>query len=60
MGAMPRFDTYGRIAGASLIPLEELGRPRIDVIMTLSGIFRDLDALANQAVGRGCLSGRVG
>jgi magnesium chelatase subunit H len=42
MGAMPRFDTYGRIAGATLIPLEELGRPRIDVIMTLSGIFRDL------------------
>jgi magnesium chelatase subunit H len=42
MGAMPRFDTYGRIAGASLMSLEELGRPRIDVIMTLSGIFRDL------------------
>ncbi len=42
MGAVPRFDTYGRIAGASLITLEELGRPRIDVIMTLSGIFRDL------------------
>jgi len=42
MGAMPRFDSYGRIAGASLISLEELGRPRIDVIMTLSGIFRDL------------------
>jgi magnesium chelatase subunit H len=42
MGAIPRFDTYGRIAGASLISLEELGRPRIDVIMTLSGIFRDL------------------
>jgi magnesium chelatase subunit H len=42
MGAMPRFDSYGRIAGASLISLQELGRPRIDVIMTLSGIFRDL------------------
>ena len=42
MGAAPRFDSYGRIAGASLISLEELGRPRIDVIMTLSGIFRDL------------------
>jgi magnesium chelatase subunit H len=42
MGAVPRFDSYGRIAGASLISLEELGRPRIDVIMTLSGIFRDL------------------
>ena len=42
MGALPRFDSYGRIAGASLIPLETLGRPRIDVVMTLSGIFRDL------------------
>ena len=42
MGALPRFDSYGRIAGASLIPLAELGRPRIDVLITLSGIFRDL------------------
>ncbi len=42
MGAIPRFDSYGRIAGASLIPLTELGRPRIDVVITLSGIFRDL------------------
>ncbi|SOB90846.1 cobaltochelatase CobN subunit [Rhodobacter sp. JA431] len=42
MGARPRFDTYGRLAGAELIPLSELGRPRIDVVMTLSGIFRDL------------------
>ncbi len=42
MGAKPRFDSFGRLCGADLIPLEELGRPRIDVIMTLSGIFRDL------------------
>jgi len=42
MGALPRFDSYGRIAGASLIPLGELGRPRVDVVITLSGIFRDL------------------
>ncbi len=42
MGARPRFDNYGRLAGADLVPLEELGRPRIDVVMTLSGIFRDL------------------
>ena len=42
MGALPRFDSFGRIAGASLIDLEQLGRPRIDVVMTLSGIFRDL------------------
>ncbi|MBF9039459.1 magnesium chelatase subunit H [Rhodobacterales bacterium LSUCC0387] len=42
MGAIPRFDGYGRLCGADLIPLAELGRPRIDVVMTLSGIFRDL------------------
>jgi magnesium chelatase subunit H len=42
MGARPRFDSYGRLAGAELIPLDELGRPRIDVVVTLSGIFRDL------------------
>ena len=42
MGAVPRFDGYGRLSGADLIPLSELGRPRIDVVMTLSGIFRDL------------------
>ncbi|MEL6204788.1 MAG: magnesium chelatase subunit H [Pseudomonadota bacterium] len=42
MGATPRFDGYGRLSGADLVPLDELGRPRIDVVMTLSGIFRDL------------------
>ncbi len=42
MGAQPRFDGYGRLCGAVLIPLEDLGRPRIDVVATLSGIFRDL------------------
>jgi magnesium chelatase subunit H len=42
VGARPRFDGYGRLAGATLIPLDELGRPRVDVVVTLSGIFRDL------------------
>ncbi len=42
MGATPRFDTHGRLCGADLVPLEALGRARIDVVMTLSGIFRDL------------------
>ena len=42
MGAAPRFDGYGRLAGAQLLPLEQLGRPRVDVVITLSGIFRDL------------------
>ena len=42
IGAAPRFDGYGRLSGAELIPLETLGRPRIDAVVTLSGIFRDL------------------
>ena len=42
IGARPRFDNFGRLAGADLIPLSEMTRPRIDVIITLSGIFRDL------------------
>jgi len=42
MGARPRLDAYNRICGAELIPLDELKRPRIDAVMTLSGIFRDL------------------
>ena len=42
MGAKARFDGFGRLAGAKLVPLHELGRPRIDVVVTLSGIFRDL------------------
>ena len=45
MGAAPRFDSFGRLCGARLLPLEQLGRPRVDLLMTLSGIFRDLLAL---------------
>ena len=42
MGARPRFDSFGRLAGAALVPLAEMTRPRIDVMITMSGIFRDL------------------
>ncbi len=42
LGARPRFDSFGRLTGAALIPLEEMARPRVDVLLTLSGIFRDL------------------
>jgi magnesium chelatase subunit H len=42
MGARPKIDSYGRLCGAELIPLEQLKRPRIDVVATLSGVFRDL------------------
>ena len=56
MGALPRFDSFGRLCGAALMPLEELDRPRIDVMMTLSGIFRDLAAAANPHAGGSRLS----
>ncbi|MCB8839083.1 magnesium chelatase subunit H [Aurantimonas sp. VKM B-3413] len=42
IGAAPRFDGFGRLCGADLLTLDSLGRPRIDVLITLSGIFRDL------------------
>jgi magnesium chelatase subunit H len=42
MGTTPRFDSHGRLCGADLVPLDVLGRARVDVVMTLSGIFRDL------------------
>jgi len=54
MGASARFDAYGRLAGADLIPLETLGRPRIDVVMTLSGIFRDLLPLQIKLLAEAC------
>lgn len=50
IGARPRFDGYGRLSGAELVPLAELGRPRIDVIVTLSGIFRDLLPLQTRMI----------
>ena len=32
----------GRVVGVEVIPLEELGRPRIDVTGRISGLFRDM------------------
>ncbi len=55
LGTKPRFDGYGRLAGAELIPVEDLGRPRIDVVITLSGIFRDLLPLQIKLLAEACL-----
>ena len=55
IGARPRRDGYGRLAGAELIPLAELGRPRIDVVATLSGIFRDLLPLQTRMLAEAAL-----
>jgi len=45
LGARTKTDELGKIADVELIPLKELGRPRIDTVMTISGIFRDLLSL---------------
>jgi magnesium chelatase subunit H len=55
MGAEPRHDSYGRVTGARLLPLERLGRPRIDVMVTLSGIFRDLLPLQTKLLAEAAL-----
>jgi len=41
VGAKPVKEGTGRVVRFDLIPLEELDRPRIDVLASLSGIFRD-------------------
>merc|ERR1719277_969605 len=42
VGVRPVPDALGRVNKLELIPLEELGRPRIDVVVSCSGVFRDL------------------
>ncbi len=41
VGARPERDGQGKIWRYALIPLAELGRPRIDVLLDISSIFRD-------------------
>ena len=42
IGAKPVPDALGRVNKVELMSLEELGRPRIDVVVNCSGVFRDL------------------
>ena len=44
LGVEPVWDTFGRVGDVRIIPSEELGRPRIDVVIQTSGQFRDLAA----------------
>jgi magnesium chelatase subunit H len=42
VGVKPVPDALGRVNKLEVIPLEELGRPRVDVVVNCSGVFRDL------------------
>ncbi|ONI91530.1 cobaltochelatase subunit CobN [Actinosynnema sp. ALI-1.44] len=42
LGVRPQWDDQSRrVSGIEVIPLDELGRPRIDVTVRISGFFRD-------------------
>jgi cobaltochelatase CobN len=41
LGVEPVWFSNGQLKGFSVIPLEELGRPRIDITIRVSGILRD-------------------
>jgi magnesium chelatase subunit H len=42
VGVKPMPDSLGRVNKVEVVSLEELGRPRIDVVVNCSGVFRDL------------------
>lgn len=41
MGVRPEWNARGYVDRLSLIPEEELGRPRVNVVFTVSGLYRD-------------------
>ena len=41
LGVEPKWQSNGRVKGFSIIPLEILGRPRIDLAVRCSGVIRD-------------------
>ncbi len=41
MGVRPVWDEGGRVTGIEVIPLEQLGRPRIDPVISITGLYRD-------------------
>ncbi len=42
VGVKPVPDALGRVNKLEVVPLAELGRPRVDVVVNCSGVFRDL------------------
>jgi len=54
LGVAPVWEESGRVRGLRLIPDDELGRARVDVVVRISGFFRDafphLVALLDEAV----------
>ena len=41
LGVEPVWDDGGRVSGVKLIPRAQLGRPRVDVVLSVTGLYRD-------------------
>ncbi len=41
MGVRPVWNDSGRVTGAEIIPYSELKRPRVDVVLSATGLYRD-------------------
>ncbi|RDK08024.1 cobaltochelatase subunit CobN [Cupriavidus lacunae] len=41
LGVRPKWDDGGRVVGVEAIPAAELGRPRVDVVLSATGLYRD-------------------
>lgn len=41
LGLRPIWNRAGNVTGTEIIPFEELGRPRVDVVISATGLYRD-------------------
>jgi cobaltochelatase CobN len=41
MGVEPVWDAGGRVIDVKLVPRQQLGRPRVDVVLSATGLYRD-------------------
>lgn len=42
LGIRPQYDGFGKVKGVERISRDHLGRPRVDVVITPSGLYRDM------------------
>lgn len=41
LGLRPRWDAGGRLLALDIVPAAELGRPRVDVVLQVTSVYRD-------------------
>lgn len=48
LGIEPVWDKSGRVKSYQITPVDELGHPRIDVVVSMSGLFRDTFSVVSE------------